>query len=63
MVEHHATAGIGYEFSKAFAVNAGYMHAFEATIAECGADPFGQPTTIKSKLSEDSIEFGLTWRF
>lgn len=63
VVEHHATVGVGYEFSKAFAVNAGYMHAFEAAITEQGTDPFGRPTTLKSTLSEDSVEVGLTWRF
>jgi long-chain fatty acid transport protein len=71
IVEHHITAGIGYEFSEKFAVNLGYMHAFEETIAENGfapnpADAAGLPpvpTTLESTLSEDSLEFGMTWRF
>jgi long-chain fatty acid transport protein len=61
IVEHHLTAGIGYEFSDAFAVNLGYMHAFEETITENGTIP--TPVILESTLEEDSLEFGMTWRF
>jgi long-chain fatty acid transport protein len=66
IVQHHLTAGVGYEFSKNFAVNLGYMHAFKETLSESGTGvgpggPF--PATLESELSEDSVEFGLTWRF
>lgn len=61
IVEHHLTAGLGYEFSDSFAVNVAYMHAFEETITESSTNPF--PVTLESTLEEDSLELGLTWRF
>ncbi len=63
VVEHHITAGIGYEFSNRFSINLGYTHAFSNSIKEQGTAVNGQPVSIESNLSEDSIEFGLTWRF
>ena len=63
IVEKHLTLGTGYKLSKNFSMNLGYMHAFETTISETGTDPFGRPVTIESKLSEDSLDFGLTWVF
>ena len=63
VVEHHVTAGIGYEFSNRFSINLGYTHAFSNSIKEQGTALNGQPVSIESNLSEDSIEFGLTWRF
>ncbi len=63
IVKQHVTAGIGYEISNKLAINAGYTHAFKETIKESGTDPLGQPATLESTLSEDSIEFGITWRF
>jgi long-chain fatty acid transport protein len=62
-VEHHITAGIGYEVSEKFALNVGYMHAFEETLSETGTDFFGNPAVLESTLSEDSVEFGMTLRF
>lgn len=61
--EQHLTAGIGYQFSDRIIANIGFMYAFEETIRETGTDPFGQPATIESTMSETSIDFGLTWRF
>jgi long-chain fatty acid transport protein len=63
IVKQHISFGIGYEISKRFAVNAGYTHAFKETITENGTTFTGQPTTLQSRLSEDSLEFGFTWRF
>lgn len=63
IVEHHLTLGFAYELSNRFALHAGYMHAFEETISETGTNIAGQTTTLESTLSEDSLEFGLTWRF
>jgi long-chain fatty acid transport protein len=62
VVEHHLTAGIGYAFSKKFELHLAYMHAFANTISEDGYF-FGTPVNISSTLSEDSLDFGLTWRF
>ena len=63
VVEKHVTCGVGYSFTERFSMNLGYMHAFEKTVSESGTDPFGQPVTLESKLSEDSLDFGLTWYF
>lgn len=63
IVTQHITFGVGYDISKSFALNAGYTHAFKETISENGTTFVGQPATLQSSLSEDSLEFGLTWRF
>lgn len=62
-VAQHITAGFGYEFSKKFAVNFGYTHGFKEKNIESGTNIAGQPVTLESSLTEDSLEFGLTWRF
>lgn len=64
VAEQHIAFGIGYEFSNKFALNAGYTHAFEHSISESGTTPTSPvPVSLKSTLSEDSIELGFTWRF
>ncbi|MCU0577404.1 MAG: hypothetical protein MUD15_11345 [Desulfobacterota bacterium] len=63
IVEKHLTFGAGYRFTDQFSMNVGWMHAFEKTISESGTDPFGQPVSLESTLSEDSLDFGLTWVF
>ncbi|SHF76079.1 long-chain fatty acid transport protein [Desulfacinum infernum DSM 9756] len=63
VVEHHVTFGVGYDFSPRFSVHAGYVHAFEKTIKESGTDITGQPVNLESSLSENSLDFGFTWRF
>jgi long-chain fatty acid transport protein len=63
IVEHHLTAGVGYEFTPRFALHAGFMYAFENDIEGTGTDITGQPVSLKSTLKETSVEFGLTWRF
>jgi len=63
VVEHHLTAGIGYEFTSSFALHASLMYAFENDIQETGTNIAGQPVILKSNLRETSAEFGLTWRF
>lgn len=63
VVEHHFTVGIGYAFSEKFELNLAYMHAFKNGLSEQGTDITGTPVAIKSTLSEDSVEVGVTWRF
>jgi long-chain fatty acid transport protein len=68
VVENHLTAGIGYQLTKTVSIDMGYMHAFEKTIKETGtvfnpAAGFPSPATIEASLYEDSLEFGITWRY
>ncbi len=62
IVEHHITAGIGYQIAKNLSLDLGFMHAFKNTTKERGTFA-GQPVTIESSLSETSIDFGITYRF
>jgi long-chain fatty acid transport protein len=63
VVENHLTFGFGYDFTPRFSIHLGYTHAFSKTINESGTALNGQPVSLSSTLSEDSYEFGLTWRF
>jgi long-chain fatty acid transport protein len=63
IVKQHISFGIGYDITKTFAINAGYTHAFKETVKESGTNMAGQPVTLESNLSENSLEFGFTWRF
>lgn len=63
IVEHHLTLGVGYDFTPSFSMHLGYVHGFETTIRQNGTDITGQPVELESTLSEDSFDFGLTWRF
>lgn len=65
-VEHHVTAGVGYQLTKSVSLDLGYMHAFKNTIKETGTvcGPGGcAPGSVEASLYEDSLEFGITWRF
>ncbi len=63
IVQHHLTLGIGYQINECWTVNLSYVHAFQATLNERGTDPFGMPVHLQSRLYEDSIDLGTTWRF
>lgn len=63
IVEQHLTFGVGYKVTDKFSIHLGFMHAFEQTIKESGLDIAGTSVTLESKLSENSIDFGLAWRF
>ena len=60
IVEQHLTLGIGYHLSEAVILNLSYMHAFEETIKEASA---GDAIIYESSLEEDSLSFGVSWRF
>jgi long-chain fatty acid transport protein len=60
IVENHVTIGAGYEFSPKFTLNLGYKKALANTITE--TDSTGT-ITLKSKLSEDAYDMGLTFKF
>jgi len=63
VVEHHITAGFGYEMGESLVLNLSYMHAFENELSESGTAPDGSSAKLKSKLSEDSLSLAFTWRF
>ena len=63
VVEHHITAGIGYELGESLKVDFSYMHAFENQLSESGTAPDGSSAKLKSKLAEDAISFAFSWRF
>jgi long-chain fatty acid transport protein len=67
VVEHHLTAGIGYEITPRFIINVGYMHAFDTTVSSSGKTfgppGFQAPVRFTSKLSEDSVDVGFSVRW
>lgn len=65
VVESHITAGFGYQIAKSVSLELGYTHGFKKSIKETGAItvPAATAVTIESDLAEDSIDFGITWRF
>ena len=63
VVESHTTFGFTYSIKEHFDLSLAYMYAASNDITEQGTGPAGTPVTIKSTLSEESIEFGFSWRF
>jgi len=63
IVEQHLTLGLGYQLTKAVSIDFGYMHAFEKKVKEIGNFGGVGEAIVESKLKEDSIDFGITWRF
>jgi long-chain fatty acid transport protein len=63
IVTNHLTLGVGYDVTERFTLNLSYMHAFANTISEGGTNLAGQSAGLKSKLSENGIDFGFSWRF
>lgn len=64
--ETHVTVGAGYGVSRNFDVNIGYAHAFKKAVTQRGSNfggPGGPDVTLSSDLTEDSFEFGISWRF
>ena len=55
--------GLGYDVTSHFSVNIGYMHAFQNSITSTGTNLASQPVSLKSTLSENSVDFGLSWKF
>ncbi len=60
IVEQHMTLGLGYNLSEAVILNLSYMHAFEETFKNASA---GDAIIYESSLKEDSVSFGISWRF
>lgn len=63
IVESHVTFGMTYHVSEKFALSLAFMAALEKDIVETGTGPTGAPTTLKSTLSETSIELGFAWKY
>lgn len=62
----HVSAGVGYALSDAIALNLGYTHGFQVQVSSNGTLPTafgGNPVRLKSQLTEDSLDFSLSWRF
>jgi long-chain fatty acid transport protein len=63
IVQHHLSVGCGWQITPDLVLNFAYLHAFEETFSESGIGPDGGPVTLRSDLSEDSVDLSLTWRF
>lgn len=64
IVQHHATFGIGYQFSNGFGVDLGYYRVFENSLSgpfQTMAGP-AAGTSVTSTMSEQSIQIGFTFR-
>jgi long-chain fatty acid transport protein len=63
IVQHHLSLGCGWQINPDLVLNFAYMHAFEESFGQSGIGPDGQPVSMRSDLSEDSIDLSLTWRW
>lgn len=63
IVRHHLSFGVGWQIRPDLVLNVAYMHAFEESFSETGTGPAGAPITLRSDLSEDSVDVALTWRY
>ncbi|MDY0191166.1 MAG: outer membrane protein transport protein [Desulfuromonas sp.] len=62
--EHHMTLGLGFNLSQNLLLNIAYQHAFKTTVKSSGTLPDGiTPVDLESNLSENGIDFSLSWRF
>lgn len=62
-VEHHVTVGLGYQLTDEVTVNFGYMHAFEESVSSTGTMPDGTPVELEYGVSEDALDFSISWIF
>ncbi len=60
VVEHHLTAGIGWDVSEEVTFNMAVVRGFRNSIEENSS---GDTFRMKSSVSEFSLDFGLTWKF
>ena len=63
VMEHHITAGIGYEIGDSLKIDLSYMHAFENDVTETGTAPDGSNAKLKSEMYQNSLSFAFSWRF
>ncbi len=60
VVEHHLTAGLGWDATEEITFNLALVHGFRNTLEENSS---GGTYRLKSAVSVTSLDFGLTWRF
>ena len=63
VVEHHLTAGIGYQLGESLKVDFSYTHAFENDLTETGTAPDGSSAKLKSEMYQNVLSFSFSWRF
>ncbi|WP_299239471.1 outer membrane protein transport protein [Sulfurihydrogenibium sp.] len=62
ITEHHITLGGSYQFTKNFAVDLAYVHAFEKKVESTGNMGGGLPL-VGAKNSQNEIGIALRWSF
>jgi long-chain fatty acid transport protein len=71
IVEHHLTAGAGFDVTPDLQINIAYYHAFQneksgPILSSGAAGPLNQPvpgTKLTNRLSEDSVSAQISYRF
>jgi long-chain fatty acid transport protein len=65
ITEHHITLGGSYQFTKNFAVDLAYVHAFEKKIESSGKNPIAgnENATVGAKNSQNEVGVALRWSF
>jgi long-chain fatty acid transport protein len=63
ITEHHITLGGSYQFTKNFAVDLAYVHAFEKKVESTGTGPGGMPLLAGAKNSQNEVGIALRWSF
>jgi long-chain fatty acid transport protein len=65
ITEHHITLGGSYQFTKNFAVDLAYAHAFEKKVESSGKNPSAsnEDATVGAKNSQNEIGVALRWSF
>jgi long-chain fatty acid transport protein len=69
ITEHHITLGGSYQFTKNFAVDLAYVHAFEKKVESSGRNVYDRTTpssenaTVGAKNSQNEVGVALRWSF
>jgi long-chain fatty acid transport protein len=71
ITEHHITLGGSYQFTKNFAIDLAYVHAFEKKIESSGQNvldwttdsPTRENATVGAKNSQNEVGIALRWSF
>jgi long-chain fatty acid transport protein len=69
ITEHHITLGGSYQFTKNFAVDLAYVHAFEKKVESSGQNVYDRITpnfenaTVGAKNSQNEVGVALRWSF